>query len=121
MAKANDKYHEKFWKIGVDRVIRPEQDMARRISHFISSESIMDYIELSDEYGIVEILASEKMHKKSLVQLDVRRKYGCSIIVIKRDQQIIVSPRAEEEILANDLLFVIGKNKDIERFQEKEV
>lgn len=121
-AHANDKYHEKVLeRIGVSRIINPEKDTAKRMVHLIVSERVMDYIELSDEYSIIEILASPKIHRKTLLDLNVRRKYGCSIIVIKRGKELIVSPRAEEEILADDILFLIGNNKDIERFHQKEV
>lgn len=121
-AKAQNSYHEKVLdKIGVDRIINPERDMAKRIAHHIVSEKILDYIELSKEYGIVEIMATEKIHLKTLVELDVRAKYGCNIVAIKRGTDIVVSPMAEDKIFKGDILIVIGKNEDITRFEEEGV
>lgn len=60
-AKAQNDYHHKVLsRIGVDRIIHPERDMAKRIAHHIVSDKMIDYIELSEEYSIVEIYASEK-------------------------------------------------------------
>lgn len=121
-AKAQNSYHEKVLdKIGVDRIINPERDMAKRIAHHIVSEKILDYIELSEEYGIVEIMATDKIHLRTLIELDVRAKYGCNIVAIKRGTEIIVSPMAEDKIFKGDILIVIGKNEDINRFEEEGV
>jgi len=121
-AKAQNTYHEKvLQKIGVDRIINPERDMAKRIAHHIVSEKILDYIELSEEFGIVEILATDKIHLRTLIELDVRAKYGCNIVALKRGTDIIVSPMAEEKIFKGDILIVIGKNEDINRFEEEGV
>src|SRR4051812_19324740 len=59
--KAQNDYHEKVLKkIGADTVVHPERDMGKRIAHKMVSRSILDYLELSDEHSIVEIVASEK-------------------------------------------------------------
>ncbi len=120
--KASNAYHQKVLdKIGADKVIHPERDMARRIAHHITSEKIIDYIELSQEHSIVEVVASNKVSDKSLIDLDVRAKYGCNIIAIQRGADIIVSPAAEEVVQKNDLLIVIGHNRDINRFEKEGV
>ncbi|GAA2700372.1 hypothetical protein GCM10009865_07340 [Aeromicrobium ponti] len=99
-AKAHNDYHAKVLnKIGVDRVIHPERDMAKRIAHHIVSEKMIDYIELSEDYSMVEIVASDKIHNKSLLDLNIRAKYGCNIVGIQRGKEIIVSPPAEEVII----------------------
>ncbi|MBM7585677.1 trk system potassium uptake protein TrkA [Bacillus pakistanensis] len=117
--KASNAYHQKVLdKIGADKVIHPERDMARRIAHHITSEKIIDFIELSDEYSIVEVLATNKVANKSLIDLDVRAKFGCNIIAIQRGEDTIVSPPGEEVIQKNDLLIVIGQNRDINRFEK---
>lgn len=114
----NDYHHKVLTKIGVDRVIHPEQDMANRIAHHIASDKILDYIQLSDEYSIVEIYASNKVHNKSLTELDIRARFGCNIVGIQREKEMIVSPSAEEVIHSNDVLLVMGHNKDIGKFEE---
>ncbi|MCP3740871.1 potassium channel family protein [Rossellomorea sp. BNER] len=117
--KASNSYHQKVLeKIGADKIIHPERDMARRIAHHITSEKIIDYIELSSDHSIVEVSASNKVAGKTLIQLDVRAKYGCNIIAIQRDEGIIVSPSADEKIERDDILIVIGHNRDIQRFEK---
>lgn len=121
-AKAHDDYHAKVLeKIGVDRVIHPERDMALRIAHHIASKKIVDYIELSKEFSIAEVVASDKIHRKTLLELDIRAKYGCNIVAIQRGKEIYVSPSPDEEILKGDVMVVIGRNEDINRFDQKGV
>ncbi|MGM0777124.1 MAG: potassium channel family protein [Bacillota bacterium] len=117
-AKAHNEYHARVLeKIGVDRVIHPERDMAKRIAHHIVSEKMIDYIELSEDFSMVEIVATNKIANKSLSELNIRAKYGCNIVGIQRGKEIIVTPPAEEVILKGDVLIVMGHNKGIGRFE----
>ncbi|UOQ93021.1 TrkA family potassium uptake protein [Halobacillus shinanisalinarum] len=117
--KAQNDYHEKILrKIGADHVVHPERDMGKRIAHNIISNNILDYIELSDDHSVVEVKAGDKMSGQSLVDLDIRAEYGCNVVAIKRDKDIIVSPMATEEIKERDVLIVIGADKDISRFEK---
>lgn len=116
--KASNVYHQRVLeKIGADRVIHPERDMAKRIAHHVISEKIIDYIELSKDHSIVEIVASSKLHNLTLQELDARAKYGCNIIGIQRGENVIVSPVAEEMVYQDDILIVIGCNSDLHRFE----
>lgn len=119
-AKAQNDYHAKvLMKIGADMVIHPERDMGRRLAHKLVSKSIIDYLELSDEHSIVEIAASSQLAGRTILDLDIRAKYGITIMAIKRSEEIIVSPQAHEVIKENDILIVIGKSSDINRFEQK--
>lgn len=118
-AKAQNDYHQKVLdKIGVNRVIHPERDMAKRIAHHIISEKMIDYIELSREYSMVEVVATKKLNNRTLSDLDIRSKFGCNIVGIQRGEEICVSPSADEIIGLGDVLLIIGKNKDIIHFEE---
>lgn len=118
--KATDDYHEKVLrKIGADHVVHPERDMGIRIANNILSNNVLDYLELSDEHSIMEIKANEKIANHSLVELDIRKKYGINIVGIKRNDQVIISPPANEKILVDDILLVIGADVDINRFVKK--
>lgn len=118
--KAQNDYHEKVLvKIGADKVVHPERDMGRRIAHNMSSSSVLDYLELSDDHSIVEIVANGKIGGHSIIELDIRKKYGLNIVAIKRGLDIIVSPKPNEEIQVNDVLIVIGTDDDIDRFERK--
>ncbi|MTH53915.1 potassium transporter Trk [Bacillus mangrovi] len=119
-AKAQNEYHQRVLdKIGVNRVIHPERDMAKRIAHYIISEKMVDYIELSKVHSMAELAATQKVCSKTLMELDIRRRFGCNIVGIQRNEDMLVSPPADERILHGDILLVIGKNEDISRFEEE--
>ena len=114
--KAQNDYHEKVLRrIGADEVVHPERDIGVRIAHNVVSRNVLDYLELSDEYSIVELAAGDKLDGESLIDLDFRSKYGCNILAIKRGDDIHVSPRPEETIKSGDVLIVVGADDDIKR------
>ncbi|PYZ92563.1 potassium transporter Trk [Salipaludibacillus keqinensis] len=118
--KAKNNYHHKVLeKIGADKVVHPETDMGKRIAQQLSDENVIDYIELSDEFSIVELFASAKLEGKSLVELDIRARFGITILAIKNGEEINVSPEPEYKIARGDLLIVIGHNDDIKRFEDQ--
>lgn len=118
--KAQNDYHEKVLrKIGANHVVHPERDMGKRIAHYIVSNNVLDYLELSDEYSIVEIAVNSLLSGHSLIELDVRAKYGLNIVAIKRGKDIIVSPQADDYLEEGDILIVIGADSDINRFEKK--
>lgn len=117
--KAQNDYLEKVLnKIGADQVVHPERDMGRRIAHNIISSNILDHLELSDEYSIVEVKAGKKMKGKSLIDLDIRAQYGCNVVAIKQQKEINVSPMPDEIINEDDVLIVIGADNDLSRFEK---
>ena len=119
VAKAQSQLHGKvLYKIGADRVVFPERDMGVRVAHNLVSSNILDYIELSPEYSIVEIAAIPAWHNKSLGQLDMRRKYGLNVMAIKRgNYDVKISPHADDLISENDVLVVVGRKSDIEKLE----
>ncbi|MFP5111109.1 potassium channel family protein [Bacillaceae bacterium C204] len=119
-AKAQNDYHEKVLrKIGADSVVHPERDMGKRIANNMASSNVVDYLELSDEHSIVEIVANRRLSGHTIMDLDIRKKYGLNIVAIKRGEEIIVSPQAKETLHDNDVLIVIGTDHDIDRFEKK--
>lgn len=117
--KAQNDYHEKVLrKIGADQIVHPERDMGARIANNIASSSVLDYLQLSDEHSIVEIIANERLNGQNLQDLDIRAKFGLNIVAIKRENQVIVSPRATETLRTGDVLVVIGSDNDVDRFED---
>lgn len=118
--KAQSTYHARVLeKIGADFVVRPERDMGHRIAHKLVSNSVLDYLEIGGEYSVVEYLANEKMIGRSILDLDIRAKYGISIMAIKRDDDIIVSPDPAVKVIAGDVLITVGSDKDLKFFEKK--
>ncbi|MBO1003572.1 potassium channel family protein [Pseudogracilibacillus auburnensis] len=118
--KAQSDYHEKILnKIGAHHVVHPERDMGKRIAHSLISSNILDYLELSEDHSMVEVMAGRRMRGKTLVDLNIRAKFGCNVVAIKRGKQMNVSPSADYIIQENDVLIVIGADNDISRFEKQ--
>lgn len=118
VAKAtSDIYGKILEKIGADRVVYPERDMGERVAHNLVDNNILDYIELSADYSIIEFVAPAKMAGKTLKELDLRARFGVTLVVIKRSGHINASPGADDKIEENDVLVLIGDNTSLEKFQ----
>ena len=120
IAKALSDIHGKvLYKIGADKVIFPERDMGIKVAHNLVSTNILDFIELSPDYSILEITAIEEWENKSLEQLRLPTKYGINVMAIKRENTINVSPNGEYIISKGDILVVIGSTLDIKKIEQK--
>jgi trk system potassium uptake protein TrkA len=118
VAKARDDQHGKvLQKIGADRVVFPERDMGIRLAHNLMAGSVLDYIELSPDNSIAEVMASDRLVGKNLRQLDLRARYGVNVMAIKKGSKINVSPKADDLVLEGDVLVVIGPNESIRRLE----
>jgi len=118
IAKGNNEMHAKLLtKIGADRVILPEADMGARVAHNLVSSNILDFIELSPDYSIVEISAPSQWIGKNIKDLDARAKYGINIMAIKTDSNINISPMAADIIGKEDILVVIGSIEDLAKIE----
>lgn len=118
--KAQNANHKKVLaKIGADRVIQPEYDMGIRVANQIQSGKLQEYIELSEEYSISELDISKRLANKTLNELNIRAKYGCTILAIKNGEKVNISPSAEDKLYERNMIVVIGKNNDIKRLEEK--
>ncbi|MEK4248469.1 potassium channel family protein [Paenibacillus sp. FSL W7-1287] len=114
ITKARDEMHGNVLrKIGADKIIYPERDMAVRLANQLSSNSIIDYIELSEEYNIVEMLAPPAMIGLSLQKLNIRARFGCTILAIKTEQRMNIAPSADDKIEAGNILLVIGSQEQV--------
>lgn len=119
ISKANSELHGRVLKkIGADKIVFPERDMGIRLAHNLTLSNIIDYIELSPEYSIVEIAALPTWFNKTLKQLNMRTRFGLNVIAIKRNGSVIISPGGDEEILKDDILTVVGSKSNIENIEK---
>ncbi|MET1180979.1 TrkA family potassium uptake protein [Peribacillus simplex] len=117
IAKALNKNHgQVLTKVGADWVIYPERDMGERVANQLLSPNMLNYIELSKEYNIEEIILPMSMKGKSLRELDLRAKYNISVIAIVSNGEIIIAPSPDQDIHENDMLLVVGNKKDLAVF-----
>jgi len=130
-SKALDALHAKVLRrVGADKIIFPERDMGVRVADSLSTPGIFDYIEVSPTHSIVELVAPGSLQSKTMRELDLRAKYGVNVIAIKRkkpkiskegaseiEEEFILGPTADEQIVHGDLLVLLGKDEDIEKLK----
>ena len=120
VCKAHDETHRRVLeKLGVDRVVIPELEYAQRLARSLYSHNVLDYIELSKDYGILEIPVPKSWAGKTLRELNVRAKLGVNIIAVKNGAETNVSPSADYAIRAEDVLAVLGDNVALEAVQRQ--
>ena len=119
ICKAHDAAHQKVLeKVGADRVVIPEQEIARKLAQSLSSSNVRDFIELSKDFGIVEFSAPAAWHGKTLKELNIRAKSGVNIIAIRRDGNIQVAPGPNFTIAPRDTLVALGKYEALDLVQK---
>ena len=119
IAKAQSHVHQKvLQKIGADKVVFPEHEMGVKLAQ---SLSILNFIELSDDFGIVELSIPKSWVGQTLRTLDVRAKYHVNIIAIRRggdDHDLEISPGADYILCAGDVVVTLGRNEDIDQLHK---
>ena len=119
VCKAHDATHRRVLeKLGADRVVIPECEFAGRLARSLSSHNVLDYIELSADYGILEVPAPGRWKGKSIRDLNVRAKLGVNIIAVKSGGETVVSPGAGYVVKPGDILVILGTNKALEAVQK---
>lgn len=116
VVKAKNKVHRRILeKMEVDKIISPEEEMGIKLAKSIMNASVIDAINFSDEYSILEINALEKWIGKTLMSLNLRNEYGMNILCIKNpNKELEISPSQDYIIEKGDVLVAIVENKKIE-------
>ena len=119
VAKAINELHGRVLeKVGADKVIYPERDMGVRLAHQLVAKNVLDYIELSPDYGIEEIVAPPGLVNKTLGQLNLRARLGVMVMALKRPpDQVIVAPGANDLIREGDVLVLVGKRSALRHLE----
>lgn len=119
VCKAHDETHGRVMeKLGVDQVVIPEREQAQRLARILHSHNVLDYIELSHDYGILEVPAPKTWVHKTLRELNVRAKMDINIIAVKNGDKTTVSPSADYKINPDDVLAVLGDMAALEAMQK---
>ena len=117
LARASRDVHAKFLlRNGADDVIYTEKETAERLAVKYGSDNIFNYIELNDEYSIYEIAVPSSWLNKSILKVNVRSKFGISILATKQGNNIYPLPKPEHVFTDSESLMILGKNEDVSRF-----
>jgi len=121
-----DEHGKVLEKVGATKVIFLERDMGSRVANSLISPSILEHIELSPEFSIMETVPPKEFIGKSIRDLDVRAKHGLDIIAVrKKDKpadggsEINVAPKADYIIKQGDIFVIIGANVNLDKFKKK--
>ena len=120
LAKAMDELQGKILeKIGAESIVYPEIDMGERVAKKLMSTEFVDWIEVSPDYSRTEKLIPKQWEGKSLAELRVREKFGINVIGILKEDKMDMALDPSKPLQADDMLFIIGKNSDLEKFKLK--
>ena len=114
VAKAHDEFHGRMLeKLGADQVLFPERDMGRRIAHNMVSGNIIDYLELSPDYSMVEIRPKSDWIGRSLKQLALRSSMGINIVAIRNGEALNAVPGPDDVIREGGVLLIIAREETL--------
>lgn len=117
VARAINEMHGKILeKIGADRVIFPERDMALKVAKTLAFPNAIRTEELFPGYNVVEVKLPAVLHGVSLGKAQLRNRYGITVLAIKRGDEYRVSPSADEVLLKGDIIYILGNEQQLRKF-----
>ena len=120
IAKAqNDKHKHILEKIGADRVIVPEEEIGIKLAGNLTRPNMVEILSLNEQFRIIEIKTPVKWQNKSLIQLKLTTTERVTILLIKRGEEIIVTPGGDCVLLEGDILLISGSLADTKRVAGK--
>ena len=101
-------------KMGVDKVIYPEYDVAQRLAQSLTRDHVMDYLQLSKNISLIEIKMPTFLVGSNLKDSNLREKYNLNAVGIRRGEDLEVPPNPSTILGEDDKLLVIGNNSDLD-------
>jgi len=116
---ANEDHRRILERVGATDIIFPERDTALRLAQALTTPNIMDYLPLTPEYSIIELAPPKNFIGKTLGELELRSRYGINVLAVRQlvPEKLIINPGANFVIKDSDILYVLGKQEDIEKLK----
>ncbi|MGX6428806.1 potassium channel family protein [Levilactobacillus yonginensis] len=106
-------------RVGADQVVFPERDMGHSIVRKLLSNHILNFIDLSDEYTLAEIVITDpNFVNQNLIQLNLRERFDLTVIAIQHGRKINISPNPTDAVQLHDVLTVVGPIENVEKLDE---
>ena len=119
MCKAHDDtYREILERLGADRVVLPEREVADKLALGLTHAGVMEYIELSEEFGIVEMEPIDEWIGKSIKELELRTRYGANVIALRDKDDIQIPPDITTPITADHIMVMLGSYEMLEKLKK---
>ncbi len=116
VSRANRDVQAKFLlRNGADEVLNPEKQIAEWAAIRYASDHILDYIRLDDGHAIYEVAVPKDWIGKSIGQIDIRRRYGISILAVKENDRMNLSVTPDTVLTANDTMLVLGDHRAMQK------
>ncbi|MBQ8509854.1 MAG: TrkA family potassium uptake protein [Clostridia bacterium] len=114
---SSDQHRRVLEKIGADMVVFPEQDMGERLVGILDRNNVLEYVEFSDSHSIVEVAVPEKWVGKTLIELNVRRNYGVTVLAIgdPKTGKLNISLDPARRFTGKETVALLGENEAIDR------
>ena len=120
VAKAADDFHGRMLeKLGADKIVFPERDMGRRIAHNLVSGNLLEYIELSPDFSMAEILAEPGWAGKTLAELHLRDRLGINVVAIRSGEGINPLPTSGTVIREGDVMLVVAGEETLLKLNKR--
>ena len=100
---------------GADEVINPEKQVAEWAAIRYASDHVLDYIRLDDTHAIFEVPIPKEWAGKTVGQIDIRRKYGVTIMALKENGRMNLSVTPDSVLNPSDTMLVLGEKKALRK------
>ena len=118
IAKCAEEMHQRILsKVGADRVVFPESESGTRLARDILSSGFMDLIDLSDDVSMVELEVKKEWQGKSLLELNLRRKYSINVVAISKGNKVEINIDPERPLEKDMKLIVIAYTSALEKLK----
>ncbi|HTY12817.1 MAG TPA: TrkA family potassium uptake protein [Candidatus Omnitrophota bacterium] len=116
VVKAQSTLHGKILtKLGVDLIVYPEQDTAVKLADKLTLRGVMDYMEISKEFDVIEMRASKEFDNRTLKELNLKKRFNVAVLAIRRGAESIMNPDGETLLLEGDILILMGRIEDLKK------
>lgn len=116
VVRAISEMHKKVLeKVGADRIVFPELDMGERLAYKLLNTNLIEFIEVSEEYSIVEIPVPKKWINKSINELNIRKVFGLNVLAVHdiKSDELVMKITPAYVFGENQIVVILGKNEDI--------
>ena len=118
IAKCADEMQRKIlMKVGADRVMFPESESGTRLARNLISSGFMDIIDLSDDVSMVELSVRPEWSGQSLLQLNLRKKYGINVVAICEGEKVEINIEPERPLTNEMKLIVIAHTSELNKLK----
>lgn len=122
IAKCANEMHRKILKrVGADKVLLPEIESGIRLAKNLVSSGFVDMVELSRDFSIIELDVKPQWVGKTLLELNLRRKYFVNVIGIRKDDKFTIEIEPELKLDASMELIVVANNKKIDKIKKSDM